>query len=250
MLQDFTKNVITNLTQRIASPLSSSFIVAWMLWNYKFIVILFSNNSISTTFSLIDKMVFPTYSAVVTNGIVCPLLTTIAYIFVYPYPARFVYRFTRERQREISLIRQEIDDETPLTNSESRELKGQFRNLQKEYFDEVDRLENDIRELRAGLASKADPGVSLRSLASRATSPEKELSVAEVELLAYIGQTAPTRRVDLIKTSKRSPVETEYFLEELKNAGYIRVSGTGSVATVTLAQKGRKAVIDSGRDLV
>jgi predicted transcriptional regulator len=250
MLQDFTKNIVSNLTQRIASPLSSSFIVAWTLWNYKFIVILLSNNTITTTFSLIEQLVFPTNFAVITNGIVYPIITTIVYIFVYPYPARFVYRFTRERQREISLIKQQIDDETPLTKSESRELKSQFRKLQHAHFEEVDSLENDIKELRAELASKADPGITLRALASRETNADKVLSPAEVELLTYIGQNGSSNIVNLKKISKRSPVETEYFLEELKNGGYIRISGAGSESTVTLAQRGRKSVIDSGLDLV
>jgi len=118
MVDEILKSAKAQISERIASPLIGSFVISWCLWNYKFLVILFSSASVSQTFALIDKIAFPTFWALVLNGILLPILTAVAYIFAYPYPAKYVYEFTRRRQKEINEVRQRIEDETLLTIEE------------------------------------------------------------------------------------------------------------------------------------
>ena len=147
MLDDLLKSAKESILERIASPLLGSFSVAWCLWNYKFLVILFSEATVSQTFSLAEKYAFPDVSSVVIRGLLLPVLTAAAYVFVYPYPARFVYGFTQRRQVEINRLRQQIENETPLTLEDSRKLRAEFVEADRRHKETVDRLNEEITRL-------------------------------------------------------------------------------------------------------
>lgn len=248
MLEDIKKNLATQLTERMASPLSGSFVISWALWNYEFLVILFSKNTATSTFALIDKLAFPTTWATLSNGILFPLLTALAYIFIYPYPSKFIYKFTRERQREISIIRQQIEDETPLTTAESRELRRLHRQLQEDHAKEMAQQEALIRDLKAEIVEKSNPPAPP---SRQAINGDEETSISEEELdiLGEFSNTSQTSLSELIGTSKRTRVATEYLLGELVQKGYIQVRGTGDTGRYKLTHKGRKVLVERGMDL-
>lgn len=125
MIDEIMKSAKDSLLDRLSNPLLGSFILSWCLWNYKFLVILFSAASVTTTFKLVDSTAFPDTYTVFTQGLAFPMLTAMAYIFIYPYPAKFVYGFTGRRQREINELRRLIDNETPLTLEESRAIRAE-----------------------------------------------------------------------------------------------------------------------------
>ena len=249
MLEDLKKNVVTQLSERMTSPLSGSFVISWALWNYKFLVILFSKNTVTATFKLIEELAFPTIWATLTNGILLPLLTALAYIFLYPYPSKLVYRFTRERQREISIIRQQIEDETPLTTAESRELRRLHRQLQEEHAKELEKQEALIRDLRLELAEKpkASPPTN-QSVAPEDDSPP--LKDEELAILSEFTNSSQSTLGELIDNSKRTRVATEFLLGELVQKGFIQVRGAGETARYKLTHQGRKALVERGMDLV
>jgi len=148
MVDEIVKSAKAQLSERIASPLIGSFAISWCIWNYKFLVILFSAASVSQTFALIDKIVFPTTWSLILNGVLLPAATTFAYIFVYPYPAKYVYEFTRRRQKEINEVRQRIEDETLLSIEESRNIRVEVLQTEKVHQEIVDRLNGEISRLK------------------------------------------------------------------------------------------------------
>lgn len=248
MLEELKKNVVTELSERMTSPLSGSFVISWALWNYKFLVILFSNNTTTGTFLLIDDIAFPTIWAILTNGILFPLLTALAYVFLYPYPSKFVYKFTRERQREISIIRQQIENETHLTMAESRDLRRQHRQLQEDHAKELEKQEALIRDLKLELAGKSQESAP----ANQTAVPEVEsppLDESELSILSTLANSSLGTPQELIKNSQRTRVATEFLLGELVQKGLIQVRGVGESARYRLTHEGRRALVDRGLDL-
>lgn len=248
MLEDLKKNVVTQLSERMTSPLSGSFVISWGLWNYKFLVILFSNNTVTGTFLLIKNIAFPTIWATLTNGILFPLLTALAYVFLYPYPSKFVYKFTRERQREISIIRQKIEDETPLTTVESRKLRRQHRQLQEDHAKELEKQEALVRDLKLELAGKSEESAP----ANQARVPEVEsppLGESELSILSTLANSNLGTPKELIENSQRTRVATEFLLGELAQKGFIQVRGVGESARYKLTHEGRRVLVDRGLDL-
>jgi hypothetical protein len=99
MLEHFFEPVRDTLQERLASPLLASFTASWCLWNYKFIVILFSANSVERTFQLIDEVAFPDIPTILTKGVLYPTIAACIYIFLFPYPTRWVYGFTKRQKK-------------------------------------------------------------------------------------------------------------------------------------------------------
>lgn len=122
MIDEVTKSIKAQLYDRITSPLFSSFLISWSAWNYKLILIVLSASQIKEKLSLIDAA-FPDQATTVFRGAVFPLLTALAIIFLYPYPAKYIYKFSRLRQQELKVIQTEIDDSTPMTKDEARKLR-------------------------------------------------------------------------------------------------------------------------------
>lgn len=248
MLEDFPKNLLSQISERVANPLSGSFAISWAAWNYKFFVILFSSNTATTTFRLIDEISFPTIGAIVANGIIYPLLTALAYLFLYPYPAKLVYKFTRERQRDMAIIRQQIEDETPLTTAESREIRRQYRKLQEEHAKEMELQVTLTRDLKNELEARLVSSVPTSGLSEneKTAKPTQE----ELELLGEFSESGRTSLTEIIAASKKTRVATEYLLGELVQKGYLQVRGSGESAGYNLTHQGRKAIVENGMDLV
>lgn len=244
MLEDLPKNVLSQISERMANPLSGSFVISWAAWNYKFIVILFSNNTVIDTFRLIEEISFPTIGSIATHGIAYPLITALAYLFLYPYPAKFVYKFTRERQRDIAVIRQQIEDETPLTRAESGEIRRLNRQLQDEHSKAMELQATHILDLKNELAARS----SSSAPAPEPTEVEKEINITpdEFELLCGFRESEHILLVDIIDSSHWNRVKTEFTLGELVQKGYLKVRGGGSSAKYELTHHGRRVIVENG----
>lgn len=214
MIDEILKSAKAQISERIASPLIGSFSLSWCLWNYKFLVILFSNTSVSQTFSLVDSVAFPTTGSLVINGVLLPALTAVIYIFVYPYPARFVYEFTRRRQKEINEIRQRVEDETLLTIEESRKIRADIVQFEKKHQEEVDRLNTEISRIKDEVTNR-DSVVPPKTTDADARSTQSLVptQLALLRLLEKQGGSEEEGR--LIQLNQQSKVKTEFDLGEL-----------------------------------
>jgi len=153
MVEDILKSTKEQLLERISSPIIGSFVIAWSLWNYKFFVILFSANTATQTFNLINQIVFPTTGDFILRGMLAPAVTAAIYIFLYPYPALYVFRFTKERQREQNAARQQIENETLLSKEESIKIYSEIRKADAAHREEVERLNKEIERLKDELGN-------------------------------------------------------------------------------------------------
>lgn len=161
ILEEIVDTARVQFVERFSSPLIGSFVISWCLWNFKFFVILFSKESVAETFRLIDTFVFPTSEAVFQRGIVYPLLSACAYIFLYPIPARFVYSFTRRQAKAIDELRKKHDNEKLITENERTELREQVVQREATHKAVVQGLHLQIVELqRVNLALTEFAGVA------------------------------------------------------------------------------------------
>lgn len=249
MFDEIVKSAKAQISERIASPLIGSFSLSWCIWNYKFLVILFSNASVSQTFSLIDSVAFPTPWSVVINGVLLPALTAVIYIFGYPYPARFVYQFTRRRQKEINEIRQRIEDETLLTIEESRKIRADVVQVEKKHQEEVDRLNAEISRIKDELANQHP--VPLPKKTDPDTRPTQALAVTQLALLRLLEkQQGREEEGNLIILNKQSKVKTEFDLGELVRLELVKreYDQNAEDYVYTFTHEGRRILLESGED--
>lgn len=120
-LIDFLKEI---LQDRVTNPLTISFIISWCLWNYKFIIILLSDNSVSTTFHLVAEFSFKDNYDYFFKGLLLPLASSLFYIFLYPLPSKLVYSYFLKKNLEIKSIKNTIENSRVLTLEESQNLRS------------------------------------------------------------------------------------------------------------------------------
>lgn len=246
MLDDILQATKQSLLERLSSPLLSAFFVSWCAWNWKFLVILFSNASVTTTFVLIDKIAFPDYSAVFLRGFVCPLISASAYVFLYPYPARFIYEFSLRRQREVNQTKQRIADETPLTIEESRRLRNEYVENERRHTEVVQLLNDEIARLNEALKTRGK-GRELAPLTISEKMYEK-LNDSQLELLRLLEKAGgESTEPDLIDQSSEKKVKTEFNIGELERRKLISriYSNRARAYLITFTHDGRRALLES-----
>ena len=215
MIEDILKSVRQNTLERLASPLLGSFAVAWCAWNYRFLVILFSDESVTQTFKLIEVVAFPDLRAVCLKGLMLPLASALIYVFLYPYPARFVYRFTLNRQREINSIRKQIEDETPLTREESQRIRDEYREVNRKHIETIDRLTQEVARLQ-----QLQPALGTLVDVSKQESEDKpypdELEPSQFQLLKVLEiQRGRAAESEIVREAGEKKVKVEFDLGEL-----------------------------------
>jgi hypothetical protein len=249
MIDDLLKSAKETIAERLSSPLLGGFAAAWCLWNYKFIVILFSAAGVSQTFNLIETVAFPDSRTLVTRGMLYPLLSALLYVFAYPYPARFVYAFTQKRQREVNQIKRQIEGETLLTLEQSRTMRAEYVQLEHKNQEVVDNLNAEVSRLKVALdqARKESPNGPANSPAESLYGQLAPTQLALLKLLEKRG--VKMTEEELIVESTEPKVKATFDLGELQNKRLISRSYDDHrrAYTYDFTHEGRRALLDGGR---
>lgn len=150
MFEDVTKSIKSSLYDRVSSPLFGAFTLSWGIWNYKLLLALLSSMDVQNKIKYIETILYPDYQTLLLIGFAYPLVASVLFIFIYPIPARFIYQYWHSQQIHLKTIKQNIEDEIPITIEESRDIRREILNLESQYDAELNRrsAENDrLREL-------------------------------------------------------------------------------------------------------
>ncbi len=157
MLNDTIKTIKAQLYERASSPLLSTFLISWVIWNHRFIAVMISSMTITDKYSYIDSHFFTTFWGIVIMPVVGPLVTGLAMIYLYPIPAKKVYEHWRKKQRELKEIQQKIDDESPLPKEEARQIRREAFEIETKFEQERDRWSKENSRLRDVIADLQKP---------------------------------------------------------------------------------------------
>jgi hypothetical protein len=243
MLSDILESTKQSLLERLSNPLVSSFCISWCLWNWKFLVILFSDATVTQTFHLVSTVAFPNLWSCLIQGILLPLVSSVIYIFVLPYPSQFIYAFTLKRQREANEVKQKIQDETLLSVEESTLLKEEFREYERQSKEKINALNDEIAKLSAVREKTKPTKKALTALKVDSFKP----SEVQVEILRFVSQAKDfILQEEIILALKRPRVKTEYEVGELVKTGLLKdaYDSYGDIK-VALTQDGRRVLLES-----
>lgn len=206
-----------SISEKLSSPLIAGFLFSWVFWNWKFAVIVFSNNTVTKTFELIEIYSFSDWYAVLLRGLLLPLISALFYIFAYPYPAKYIYGYTLKKQREVDQLKQIINDETPLTIEESQRLRAEYVEYERKNSQQLAELNDEIARLKSSLDkyNKYEKEES-KLIESKAKSKELVLTDSQYMLLEIMSnKKLPMQESGLIVDSGLSRVKGEYDIGEL-----------------------------------
>jgi hypothetical protein len=162
-MNDTIKTIKAQLYERAISPLSSTFILSWCIWNWRFIIILFSNMPVEEKFKYIDIKIYPTFPDIIANSLFFPLVVTLFIIYIYPIPAKYVFKYWRKQQIEQKKIQQEIEDNEPLTKEEARLIKKTAWEAEQQLEIEYEKRNKEREEKNRKIKELEDHNVSLES---------------------------------------------------------------------------------------
>jgi hypothetical protein len=245
MLNELWDSTKSNLTDRLSSPLIGSFLVSWCLWNWRFLVILFSDASISQTFNMIESISFPDFKSILIFGVACPLITSLVYIFLYPLPARFVYGYTLNQSRKNNELRQSISKETLLTQEESEYFKIKYIDVIKKQQDTIQLLNEKIADSTITTNISMEEKIDKSEVKNKSTSPPlTESQFVILKKISSIGDAAT--QSDVLLFSKLDKLQVKYDLEELVRKKYLSVSVNESFVKVyQLSHEGMGVLLKS-----
>ncbi len=150
MFDDIVKSIREYVSDRFMSPLGASLTVSWCLWNYKALLVVFSGESAIRKIHLLHLIYQDTGYSIV-HLIAGPLAAAAFYILAFPYPSNWVYSYSLRRRKEALNLKREIDDQTVLTQEESRSLRSRFTEMEIQHTTESLRLSNTIDSLKEQL---------------------------------------------------------------------------------------------------
>ncbi|MBN5048931.1 hypothetical protein JY456_01040 [Stenotrophomonas maltophilia] len=150
MFDDIVKSIREYVSDRFMSPLGASLTVSWCLWNYKALLVVFSGESAIRKIHLLHLIYQDTGYSIV-HLIAGPLAAAAFYILAFPYPSNWVYSYSLRRRKEALNLKREIDDQTVLTQEESRSLRNRFTEMEIQHTTESLRLSNTIDSLKEQL---------------------------------------------------------------------------------------------------
>lgn len=251
-MEDLIKSFKAQLYDRVTSPLFSSLLLAWVTWNHRLFFALLSSSDIAKRFELIDEVLYPTWKEVLGRGAVFPLLSALFLIYVFPIPARWAYEYTKSEQKRLKGIQQRIDDESPITQDEARELRfairkadGEFERALDERHKIIEKLRTEITNLRESTSlPSASPPASVDEVDEPTSSPAAELDERQVKLLYKLSDasSAGLRREDLTKAeNSRDQLLFDYAYDELMRLNMIHPGGVSG--RISLTPSGRAALV-------
>lgn len=144
MLSEFRKSINAILYDRIASPLSGTFILTWLVWNWKIIYL-----SLFVDDKFLDRSKLEIIQEEYLNiwdGLLYPLFTTIILLTVYQFVAEFAYRLWLYFKKRKSDLREKFENKRLLTLEQSIQLRLEMKS-QEERFEKINEDKNKEIEL-------------------------------------------------------------------------------------------------------
>lgn len=165
-MEEIIKSMKAHLYDRIGSPLFGAFAFSWIIWNYKLIIIIFSGASVLDKFQYIANLYQVTHLDLwlvgkistpdqMLSGVLYPMFTSLLIIFVYPWPALWVYQFNLYTTRKLVAAKVKYHDEKPMDQSEARKLR-------RTNFDLKFLYDKDLGEAHARIAELTEEVEKLR----------------------------------------------------------------------------------------
>ena len=161
MFEDTLNSIKVILHERISQPLIYSFVISWIIINYKLFIVIFGDANAGYKLALISENVFmvsPWYYSLPLKGIIYPIITSLIYLYIYlPKLAKPIYEHWLENITEIAESKKKIEGKQLLDEDESRKIRRKILEQEIE-FDEIIKEKNiQITELKTLLASQEEP---------------------------------------------------------------------------------------------
>lgn len=234
-----------SIGERLSSPLIFSFSVSWLIINYRFILMMFSEESIIIKVQMLNIY---THEYGIPYLVLYPFAAMCFYVFLYPFIARPVNRFVQRKRIEIQVDNEMLAGQQIVTEERLKGIQARFYDEKQELTEENQRLSAALGEVQAKLDV-------LTSAQNKTLSPEPKneqpaLDIDSASILLFLGD-MENDGVDrlpfsnIYASSELPKVRAKLALERLIQGGYASTYSSGTTKYAQLTNKGRAAYVAS-----
>lgn len=148
--KDIWASMVSQINERTTNPLTFSFIISWIIWNYRFILIAFSELPIESKLNLITEY-YPDWYVAGKEGFLYPLITSLVYVFIYPYITKVVVNFYRNQQVVLANSVRQIEKTRLLTRDDATALQRSHEKILNKAADTENELRLELKNVREAL---------------------------------------------------------------------------------------------------
>lgn len=168
MIADAVTSIRAYLYEKNSSPLLGSVVVSWLFWNYRMVLLVFSDMKYAEKMAEIDRFYNDSFCTItiksfefsVSNqsmiAVILPLLTAAFYLFVYPIPAKKVFEYSLVKQKELREAKQKAEEAKLLDVEESKLLWKRVVDSDQQLAEERERYSRLIAEKDSQISELKD----------------------------------------------------------------------------------------------
>lgn len=197
MMSDITNSIKAKLYDFTYTPFMSSVVISWIVLNHKYLLIYSGDSKLNEKLTRLNEYDFSAsvfgLAVPYAMNIWFPLAFGLFYVFAYPWVSKIFYEYTLKRTKALKKIKQKIEDETPITQEEARQIRNDIEQLTKERDEYRDKA---IQAEKRYEKQYQDRIKELESI--------EEISTTEDEVIKDTDSQTPILHADVPNISKES----------------------------------------------
>lgn len=171
-VKDIWASLVAGVRERTTNPLTAALVISWIFWNYKFAIVLISNESPATKLQLIERLYPANLETYLGSALLMPIVTAFLYVLAYPLLSRKIVKYSREHQIELANSIKVVEGNRLLTVEEMATRSRRHEMERRKWDERETELESKIQELRNALDETEDQVKGLSSGTSLTDSKE------------------------------------------------------------------------------
>lgn len=265
-MEDMWNSVKAYLYERASNPFGVTFVVSWLVWNFRVVMIVLSDDELHSKFHYLDSYfslphpIMAEYSissgGYFVNSLIAPLVITLLYVFASPLLSYPVYKFSLWYQTKMLNLKKQSDGLVMLTEKEARDLRVKMAGLKRKYeneLDEANKLNDALNEKLSELgyqpseSEENDSEGSEQTVVPEQAEPATEnLSEVQEAILRFFStnDVESANRTSVLRGLDYSNLIVSQALHELKSGQYIYLSADQD--RIRLKPRGREYIINKG----
>lgn len=238
---DILNSIKAHLYERSTSPLAGAFVLSWLVWNYRLVMVFLSDLKLDEKFEYISMLYPDVWTCFWSHAFFYPFLTALAVVLFYPLPAVPLFWYSRFVQMIQRKLRQKIEKEKVLSVEESQDIILENIKIKDEFSTQIKRKDEEIAALKAenealnselnrsgGLEEELDENFT-KPMYPEDSDTYYVLPEAEQKILRYLSSTDPEGRskIDIlskIASQGESKEDAAYHLGNLEEKHYVKTS--------------------------
>ncbi|WP_417619837.1 hypothetical protein [Oceanihabitans sediminis] len=247
MIEEIKKSINSILYERVSSPLFGTFIVSWLIWNWKICYLTFFVDSDKIELNKIDYII-KNFSQI-EYLIWYPIISTIILITIIPFASNGAYWLNLWFSQWKIDKKKIVEKKQLLTIEQSIQLREQVSDMEKRFDNLLSNKNNEIKQLELTIDELRQSNEKVKSTPTSSKTNEKEIK----ELALRINQNTELKNAldkinfyiqggytGIAQDQKLSSKLLNYF----ESNDIISNSGKGMYELTNIGKKVNKYILD------